>query len=189
MKFGEGGPTVFKAKDRTFFFGDFQRWTDRALGSGFTLNGAPTAAGRAVLQQFANRPQVAALLNFVQAGTPNGTSATFTSGGQTFNVPLGNLTGTSSFVFNDNQGSARIDHRISDKNLLYGRYRFNTNAQSGSGQVTPAGLTNVVDTKTQAATIVLNSVLTSKLSNEARVAWTRFGDERSRPVGRIKSFD
>ncbi len=174
LKFGEGGPTVFKAKDRTFFFGDFQRWTDRALGSGFTLSGAPTAAGRAVLQQFANRPQVAALLNFVQAGTPNGTSASFTSGGQTFTVPLGNLTGSSSFVFNDNQGSVRIDHRISDKNLLYGRYRFNTTIQSGTGQVTPVGLTNVVDTKTQAATVVLNSILTSKLSNEARIAWTRF---------------
>lgn len=120
LKFGEGGPTVFKAKDRTFFFGDFQRWTDRALGSGFTLSGAPTAAGRAVLQQFANRPQVAALLNFVQAGTPNGTSASFTSGGQTFTVPLGNLTGSSSFVFNDNQGSVRIDHRISDKIFCMG---------------------------------------------------------------------
>lgn len=175
LKFGEGGPTFFKAKDRTFFFGDFQRWTDRALGSGFTLNGAPTAAGRAVLQQFANRPQVAALLNFVQPGTPNGTAATITNlNGQLVPVELGNLTGTSSFVFNDNQGSVRIDHRISDKHLLYGRYRFNTNAQSGTGQVTPAGLTNIVDTKTQAATIVLNSVLTSKMSNEARVAWTRF---------------
>ncbi len=174
LKFGEGGPTFFKAKDRTFFFGDYQRWTDRALGSGFTLNGAPTVEGRAILQQFANRPQVAALLNFVQPGTPNGTSATFTSGGQTFIVPLGNLTGSSSFVFNDNQGSFRIDHRISDKNLLYGRYRANTQASSGTGQVTPAGLTNVVETKTQAATIVLNSILTNKLSNEARVAWTRF---------------
>jgi len=174
LKFGEGGPTVFKAKDRTFFFGDFQRWTDRSLGSGFTLRGAPTAAGRAVLQQFANRPQVAALLNFVPAGTPNGTSATFTSGGQTFTVPLGDLTGSSAGAFNDNQGSIRIDHRISDKNLLYGRYRANTNVSSGAGQVTPPGLTNLSETKTQAATIVLNSILTSRMSNEARIAWTRF---------------
>ena len=35
------------SRDRTFFFGSFQRWTDRQLGSGFTLNGAPTEAGPA----------------------------------------------------------------------------------------------------------------------------------------------
>ena len=174
LKFGEGGPTFFKAKDRTFFFGDFQRGTERQLGSGFTLTGAPTAAGRAVLAQFANRPQVAALLNFVPAGAGNGTSATFTSGGQTFTVPLGNFTGSTSGAFNDNQGSIRIDHRISDKNLLYGRYRANTQESSGGGQVTPPGLTNLVKTKTQAATIVLNSILTNRLTNEARIAWTRF---------------
>ncbi len=39
-----GGPVL---PDRTFFFGSFQRWTDRRLGSGFTLNGAPSEAGRA----------------------------------------------------------------------------------------------------------------------------------------------
>ena len=33
-----GGPVV---RGRTFFFGSFQRWTDRRLGSGFTLDGAP----------------------------------------------------------------------------------------------------------------------------------------------------
>ena len=37
-----GGPVI---RDRTFFFGSYQRWTDRQLGSGFTLNGAPTEAG------------------------------------------------------------------------------------------------------------------------------------------------
>src|SRR5688572_3921108 len=49
--FGDGGdPFIWKGTDKTFFFGDFQRWTDRSLGSGSTINGAPTAAGRAALQ-------------------------------------------------------------------------------------------------------------------------------------------
>lgn len=174
LAFGEGGPTIWRGTDRTFFFGDYQRWTDRQLGSGFTLNGAPTDAGRAVLQQFANRPQIAALLQFLPAGTPNGQTRSFTVGGQTFVVPLGNITGSSSFKFDSDQGSFRIDHRFSDKNLLYGRYRFDTNTSSGGGQVTPPGLTTVVPTKTKAATLVLNSILTSKMSNEARLAWTRF---------------
>src|SRR5688572_1616452 len=65
-------PWYFNGTDKTFFFGDYQRWTDRALGSGSTINGAPTAAGRATLQQFFGAlPQVQALLAFVPAGTSN----------------------------------------------------------------------------------------------------------------------
>jgi outer membrane receptor protein involved in Fe transport len=175
LAFGEGGPTFWKGTDRTFFFGDYQRWTDRQLGSGFTLRGAPTEAGRAILQAaVGNRPQVAALLQFLPAGTPNGQTRSFTANGQTYVVPLGDITGSSSIKFDDDQGSFRIDHRISDRNLLYGRYRFDSQESSGTGQVTPPGLTTVSPTKTKAATIVLNSILSSKLSNEARIAWTRF---------------
>src|SRR5262249_21501346 len=69
---------VWKATDRTFIFGDYQRWSDRAQVSGPTLSGAPTDAGRAVLQSVAgDRPQVQALLKSVPSGIPNGTSATF----------------------------------------------------------------------------------------------------------------
>src|SRR5262245_18096667 len=60
-----GGPII---KDKTFFFGSYQRWTDRQLLAGFTINGAPTDAGRQILQQqVGNRPQVAALLRFLPA--------------------------------------------------------------------------------------------------------------------------
>ena len=49
--FGDGGDLyVWKGTDKTFIFGDYQRWSDRALVSGPTLRGAPTDAGRAVLQ-------------------------------------------------------------------------------------------------------------------------------------------
>lgn len=177
LNFGEGGPNIYRAKDRTFFFTDYQRWTDRQTGTGFQINGAPTEAGRAVLQQFANRPQVAALLQYLPAGTPNGQTRSFTLNGQQFVVPVGDITGASSFRFNSHQGSVRIDHRFNDNNLLYGRYRYDTNESAGGGQVTPAGLTTLVPTKTQAATLVLNSVLSSKISNEARVAWSRFDSE------------
>lgn len=175
FNFGEGGPMFISGKDRTFFFGDYQRWTDRAAGSGFTINGAPTDAGRAILQSaVGNRPQIAALLQYLPAGTPNGQTRSFTANGQTYVVPLGNITGTSAVKFDSDQGSVRIDHQINEKNLLYGRYRFDKNTSSGQGQVTPPGLTTLVPTKTQAATIVLNSVLSSSMANEVRVAWSRF---------------
>lgn len=174
LGFNEGGPTVYSGKDKTFFFGDYQRWTQRAAGSGFTINGAPTAAGRAILQQFAGRPQIAALLNYLPAGAPNGQTRSFTVGGQNYTIPLGNITGSSSIKFDSDQGSIRIDQRINEGNLLYGRYRFDNNTSSGGGQVTPAGLTTLVPTKTKAATLVLNSILTSKIANEARIAWSRY---------------
>jgi hypothetical protein len=121
-----------------------------------------------------NRPQVAALLQFLPAGASNGQTRSFTANGQTFTVPLGNITGSSSFKFDSDQGSIRIDRRFSDKNLLYGRYRFDNNTTSGSGQVTPPGLTTIVPQKTKAATIVLNSILTSKMANEVRIAYSRY---------------
>src|SRR5213594_3301630 len=88
-----GGPIV---KNRTFFFGSYQRWADRRLGSGFTLDGAPIEAGRSILQSaVGNRPQVAALLKFLPpAQVPTGKSASFTAGGTTYTVPLGSLTGS-----------------------------------------------------------------------------------------------
>ena len=179
-RFGEGGPHLYTAKNKTFFFVDFQRWTDRQLNSGVTLNGAPTAAGRAALQTYAGqRPQVQALLRFVPAGTPNGQRRTVTiDGGPTFDVELGDLTGSSAFRFDSRQGSVRIDHSLNKNNFIYGRYRSSKESSAGSEQVTPPGLGTLDDRKTKAATIVWSSLLSSSVTNEARIAWTRFDIER-----------
>ncbi len=176
--FGDGSdPYLWKGTDKTFIFGDFQRWSDRSQNSGTTLTGAPTAAGRAVLQSVAaGRPQVQALLDFVPAGTPTGRTAVFTISGQTetHTVPLGNLTGSSPFVFDDHQGSVRIDHLLNEDNLIYGRYRADSQGSTGVGQVTPSGHTLVNALSSKAATVVLNSALTNGFSNEGRVSWSRF---------------
>src|SRR5688500_18590980 len=67
-RFGEGGPGWISGKDRTFFFFSLQRWWDRQLGVGQTLNGAPTAAGKEIIRQAAgDLPQVRALLDFLPA--------------------------------------------------------------------------------------------------------------------------
>ena len=172
-----GATYVWKGTDKTFIFGDYQRWSDRALVSGPTLNGAPTAAGRAVLQSVVgDRPQVQALLRSVPAGIPNGTFATFTvpPSAQTHRVELGDFTGSSQFVFDDHQGSLRLDHSFNEKNLFYVRYRFDSQDSSGGGQVTPPGLTTVNEIRSSALAIVLNTFLTSRSSNEARLAWIQF---------------
>ena len=124
------------------------------------------------------RAQVAALLNFVPAGTANGNSESFTIGGQTFSVPLGDLTGSSSIVLNDNQFSGRIDHQLSANHRLVSRYMGNTTPDnSGSGQVTPPGLTTVVVSNRHSLNTWLNSVVGQNLSNEFRVAWSHLGTD------------
>jgi len=100
-----GGPIV---KDKTFFFGSYQRWTDRQILAGFTVNGAPTEEGRQILrQQAGSRPQVAALLKFLPAAQTQSGAFPFTLGGQSFSAPVGAVTGANTVVFNNHQWSRR----------------------------------------------------------------------------------
>src|SRR4051794_27042008 len=87
-----GGALV---KDKTFVFGSLLRWTDRRLGSGTTINGAPTADGRAALADIAGtRPTVQAFLQNIPVGAANGLSKTVVVNGRTAVIPLGNVTGS-----------------------------------------------------------------------------------------------
>jgi len=182
-----GGPIV---KDKTFFFGSYQRWTDRQLLAGFTINGAPTAAGRLALQQVADRPQVATLLKFLPVAqstkgsafysTLNGVNCNPTDPAQKpdprcIEVPLGPVTGANTVIFNNHQWSARVDHRFNEKHNLNGRYFFNDQLNVGTGQATPTGLANVVPTRQQSANVALNSLLSNNLVNEVRIAYQRLG--------------
>jgi outer membrane receptor protein involved in Fe transport len=175
--FGEGGPTHISGKDRTFFFFAIQRWWDRRLGQGVTVQGVPTEAGRAVLQNVVgNRAQVQALLGFLPpAQAANGQTATFNLPGNptTFQVPLGSLTGSSSFVFNDWQQSIRLDHRLNDNHTVYGRYIYQDQDTVGAGQSTPAGYESANVSRNQGVNISLNSILGAKMVNEFRAAYLR----------------
>ena len=196
-RFGEGGPSYISGRDRTFFFGSYQRWSDRQLGSGFTLVGAPTEAGRQVLQSAAgNRPQVAALLaHLPPAQNSNGPIRTFTIGTQSFSVPTGSLTGAASSFFDDHQASIRIDHRLKRDHSLTGRYLYDDGASGGNGQVTPPGLTTKNVFRTQAVNIALTSVFSSGITNEVRAAWSRLAtvtasdDPRSEEIPSIEIAD
>jgi hypothetical protein len=170
-----GGPVL---RGKTFFFGSYQRWTDRRLGSGFTLTGAPTDAGRQVLQSVAGTlPHIQALLKHLPAAqAPTGRSSTFTLGGQTYTVPLGSLTGSSSIVYNNDQASARVDHQLGSNHTIIGRYLLgHTGEDSGNGQVTPPGLTEFVTNNQHSFGTWLNSVFGPNTSNEFRVAFSHLG--------------
>jgi hypothetical protein len=182
-----GGP-IYRGK--TFFFGTLQRWTDRALGSGFTLNGAPTEAGRQVLQSAAGTlPQVQALLaNLPAAATPLNRNVTFTRNGQTFVVPVGSLTNSTSFTFDNWQWSIRVDHQFNDKHRLSGSFLFNDQNSAGTGQATPPGLTTVVPSRQQSLNLTLTSAFTPRLVNEFRAAFQRFGSTTTASDPRSESI-
>ncbi|HZB45834.1 MAG TPA: hypothetical protein VE360_11340, partial [Pyrinomonadaceae bacterium] len=182
-RFGEGGPSILSGKDRTFFFFSIQRWWDRQLGVGTTLNGAPTEAGRQVLAAAAgDLPQVRALLDFLPAAqTPINRTAVFERNGQRFTVPLGSLTGSQPSAFNDWQTSFRIDHKVNEKHNLNGRYLYQDNDTLGgpASQITPPGFSSAIVARTQGLNTSLTSVLTSNLVNEARGAYLRFASQTS----------
>jgi Carboxypeptidase regulatory-like domain len=178
-RFGTGGPAYISGKDRTFFFFSLQRWFDRQLGTGTTLNGAPTAEGKQILQNVAgNRPQVAALLKFLPAAQNSCSTpcapATFVLNGVTYSVPLGSLGGSQPSKFDDWQWSFRLDHRLSANNSLNGRYIYQDSATAGIGsQITPPGFSSLAGQRSQGVNISMTSVLSSKLVNEARAAFLR----------------
>ena len=175
-RFGEGGPTYISGRDRTFFFGSYQRWSDRQLGSGTTLNGAPTAEGRQILQAAAgNLPHVAALLKHLPAAqAPINRTAPFTINGQSFNVPLGSLTGSTAFFFNNHQASYRVDHNFNSNHLLTGRYLFSDSDTGGTGQATPQGLTTQNVNRQQTFSIAHVGTFSPTVVNELRVGYQRF---------------
>lgn len=171
-----GGPIV---RDRAFFFGGYQRWTQRFTGSGFTLRGAPTEAGRGVLQAAAgNLPQVQALLAHLPAAqAPIGTSASFTLNGQTHTVPLGSLTGSYDGYLNNNQPNARIDFVLSPNHTLTARYLNNTQDSIATlQQATPPGLALINDQNQHGTNVWLSSVLSRRMTNEVRVAHQHLGN-------------
>ncbi len=185
-----GGPI---RKDRTFFFGSVQRWTNRQVGSGTSISGVPTEAGKTLLQStVGSRPQVAALLQFVPGaatqGTNSGGNPTFASycigggmlpscsGARRVDVPTGTITGSAASFFNNWQASGRVDHTFNTQHSVGGRYLFSDSEQGGVGQATPPGLTTQNLTRTQAMSVFLTSTFNPRVLNEVHVSWQRLAN-------------
>jgi hypothetical protein len=118
---------------------------------------------------------VQALLDYLPAAqVPTGATANLTAAdGRTLQIPLGSITGSASFAQTNWQGSARYDYRFNDKHMMTGRYMVNDDMISGTGQVTPPGLTTISPARAQSATQSFNSTFSPNLYNEFRVSYQR----------------
>jgi hypothetical protein len=188
-----GGPI---RKDRTFFFGSVQRWTDRQLGSGTSISGVPTESGKALLQSTeGSRPQVAALLRFVPGAATQGadsvgnlTFASFCTGGGTLpscspgtrvDLPTGTITGSTASFFNSWQASGRVDHIFNPQHSMGARYLFSDSEQGGTGQATPPGLTTEDLNRAQGMSVFFTSSFSPRVLNEFRISWQRSSHKAS----------
>ncbi len=185
-----GGPIW---RNRTFFFGSAQRWTERQLGSGTSISGVPTEVGKELLQStVASRPAVAALLQFLPGASRQGmdsngnpTFATYCLGdgtlpscslGTRVDVPTGTITGSIASFFNSWQASGRVDHTFNTQHSMGSRYLFSDSAQGGTGQATPPGLTTENRSRAQAMSVFFTSIFTPRVLNELRISWQRLAN-------------
>lgn len=167
-----GGPVI---KNKTFFFASGLRWTDHRFASGTAITGAPTEAGKAILQSAVGTlPQIQSLLKFLPAAqTPSAAVARFNYRGQAYSVPLGTLAGAAPNTLDAWQWLFRGDHRFNDKHSMFGRMMYDTRA-TVSGQAVPPGLTSQSPAKRYNFSGGLNSSLSASYFNELRVGFNRF---------------
>jgi len=167
-----GGPL---RRDRTFFFGSLQRWTDYRLGSGVTVRGIPTPEGFSLLDSIAgDRPTVRLLRQHLPAAQQPvpGLATPVTAGGRTVSIPLGLLTGSGRPRFHDWQWSARLDHHFSPKHVLGARMLFDDAHSTGGGQVTPPLLGQVRAERKQSVAAFLTTTAGAR-TNDLRVSFWR----------------
>ena len=195
-RFGEGGPAVWKGKDRTFFFTAFQFQRQRA-NSSVTIT-TPTAAGRATLQSLfapGTNPNVDFLLNTsaqtVGTGDPfylalglapgaSGTSSTTCSAagvpaaGNRPCVQFGTYVRNYANIYEEPEFQLRIDHKLGDNDQLSTRFLRETQLNPSGGS-TPTFPGFDVDYTAQFYNYLISEthVFSPTLTNELRLAYNR----------------
>jgi hypothetical protein len=162
-------------RDRTFFFVGFQN--DRQSSSGTQTYIVPSAAGRATLNSiFPKGTNKNVDLYNVATGAINATS-------QFFPVALGNGrpdvefgTGAASYpnIFTDRQWTIRIDHKISDRDLLMGRYS-QQDSNYGTASVSFPGFNTTQAVFNKNTVLTETHVFSPALTNELRIPYNRIG--------------
>ena len=151
-------PRLYNGRDRTFFFFSYegQRFTlpqgavQTVVPSAGARTGAPNSVAAQILNSFP---------------TPNGSAIA---------TPAGVLTGGAYYTaaFSEpsiaDATSVRVDHKISDRITLFGRYNFSP-ATSDSRNTRAMSTFNRIATRTRTLTFGSTQVLSPRMVNETRL--------------------
>src|SRR6266498_301920 len=171
LRFGEGGPSFYSGKNRTFFFFSYEglrlrqpqtQITDvptlclRGLGS----CGAGQSAAPAAIQPYLNAFPIPNGPNRVVGGVPNGLAEFAAS----FSNPS-TLDAT----------SIRVDHTLNDRVTVFGRYNYAPSGIDERGGVSSNSLSTVAQTKFNTQTLTLSSTqtFTPSVSNDLRFNYSK----------------
>ena len=170
-RFGAGSRLLYKGKDRTFFFFSYEAQRLRLPSSGvesvpsLRLRQLAAPALRPILNSFAMPTGAETTTTTVCTPSPTNPSCAPNgrrySGFAPFNYSLANPN-------NLDATSIRIDHAISTKLALFGRFN-----ESPSFRATGVEVRSRAIAKTRTLTIGANSVLSQRLSNEFRFNYSR----------------
>ncbi len=154
-RFGNGGPGLYKGKDRTFFFFSYEGLRLKLPNFGFT-----------------NVPSISLRQNAPAALQPILSSYPLPNG-----PDLANGMAEFSSSYSDpatlDAASVRIDHALSSKVTLFGRYNWAPSQSTERQGSSNLSLFFLRDVKPKALTLGLTSVLTKRAINELRFNYSK----------------
>ncbi|HMX28763.1 MAG TPA: TonB-dependent receptor, partial [Blastocatellia bacterium] len=168
-------PRLYNGTDRTFFFASYQNQR-QASNSTATVT-VPTAAGRTALRGLAAQgvnPRLDQLLNVTGGAVGNANPFLIALGNGRPSVEFGTAVTNFAQTFVEPQYQFRVDHKVSDKSQLSGRYLFadQFNPVGGATLGLP-GFTTGSANRFQNFLISETHVFTPSLTNELRLSYNR----------------
>ncbi len=168
-------PKLYDGKDRTFFFVSYlnQRQASNSTATVFV----PSAAGRATLRGLAAagvNPRLDSLLAVTDGTVGVASLRNIALGNNRPDVQFGTAVTAFAQTFVEPQMQYRIDHKVSEKSQLQGRYLYSDqNAPVGGATLSLPGFTTSQANRFQNFLISEAHVFTPSITNELRLSYNR----------------
>ena len=168
-------PKLFDGKDHTFFFVAYQN--QRQASNSTATVFVPSAAGRATLRGLAAagvNPRLDSLLAVTEGTVGVASLRNIVLGSNRPDVQFGTAVTAFAQTYVEPQMQFRLDHKVSEKSQLSGRYLYDDqSAPVGGAALSLPGFTTSQSNRYQNFLISEAHVFTPSLTNEARLSYNR----------------